>query len=474
MKIKRLLSRTAIGFMGLILLTSNGLSTAHAQVTINAPAGPAAGTIVDSPFYLQAQSSTCDSAATTTIKYAIDGGTPVAFTGTSIATMVTAATGAHTLQVQAYNASGDECTSSLPVTVGGGVAVAAPSLSSGLPGTFNLSATAPTCGGQTTTLMGYGVDSGSVTTVSATSINTLVESGDTSGSHILRVKGFAGSLYCETDIPFSITGGIAAASGASLYTSSSSSYPYAGIESAANYTGTYSACSSGSGNAGANQSPYIGLWQTQPDCGTPGTKSSVSTTFPVTTPFYGLNSSSRKFAFTYASQYGGVRWFNQLADNSSANSATNFLYDLYLYIAPGSNVGAVELDLNHASPANNLYLIGVQCYAAGGKWQVTVKGSGWVNTDIPCTSSEVSTGGWHHLQVLTSHDASPGTNISYKEVAIDGKVTLLTCNSGGACESTEQSTSWAESVGPNFQLDGGTSGGGSVTAYVSNFNIWYW
>jgi hypothetical protein len=33
---------------------------------------------------------------------------------------------------------------------------------------------------------------------------------------------------------------------------------------------------------------------------------------------------------------------------------------------------------------------------------------------------------------------------------------------------------WAESVGPNFQLDGGGAGGSSITAYVSNFNIWYW
>ncbi len=327
--------------------------------------------------------------------------------------------------------------------------------------------------------MSYSIDSDKTNDVSAASINILYPSGYTSGSHILRVKGFAGTKYCETDIPISITGGIAASSGASLYTSSLSQYPYSGIESFPDYTGTYSPCpanSPGPGNDGANESPYIGLWQTQPDCQTPGTKTNVSTAFPVSTPVHGLNSSSRQFTFGYGPQNAsGVRWFNALPDNHSSGSpdaATHFLYDIYVYFASGSNVSAIELDINHASPANNLYLLGVQCYLGDGHWQVTVNNV-WVDTDNLCISGSVPTGSWHHFQVLTSHDASPGQNISYEQVAMDGAVQSLTCKAK-ACESVAQSVPWAQSVGPNFQLDGDASAGGSVVAYVSNFNIWYW
>ncbi|HEY6926852.1 MAG TPA: hypothetical protein VI653_25425 [Steroidobacteraceae bacterium] len=185
-----------------------------------------------------------------------------------------------------------------------------------------------------------------------------------------------------------------------------------------------------------------------------------------------MNYSSRLFAFDCRNQgAAGVRWFNQLPDDHShqlPDSATHFLYDVYIYFAPGSNVSAIELDINHTSPANNLYLIGVQCFLGNGRWHVTVNDR-WVDTDNRCISGSVPTGSWHHFQVKTSHDASPGANISYEQVAVES----LTC-SGKPCESVAQSAGWAQSVGPNFQLDGDASSGGNITAYVSNLDIWYW
>lgn len=459
---------------GLLVLLS-GIA-AWGQITVDAPLSPASTpAIVNAPFYLEAQAPTCNAAPTTSFGYSIDSGaTTYVSSGTTIQTMLSPAAGAHTIFLKAYNGTGFECDTTQLVSVGGGVKVAAPSLGATLPETFNLNAAAPTCGGATTTLMSYGVDSQSTTNADATTLNTLVDSEESSGSHILRVKAFAGSMYCETDIPFTVTGGIAAASGASLYTGTSTTDPYSGIESLSNYTGTYGACGSdptGSGVGGANETPDIGLWQTQPDCGTVGTKSNVSTTFPSTSVVRGFNSASRQVAFTYGSTGGGVRWFNALPDNTDANVATNFLYDVYLYIAPGSDVGQIEMDINHASPANELYLIGVQCNLVNGTWDVTVNPKGWVHTSTACTN--VATGAWHHLQVLTNHDTYPGTAIFYDQISLDGVVQTLSCD-GSPCESTMEGVPWAESVGPNFQLDGGGAGGSSITAYVSNFNIWYW
>jgi hypothetical protein len=460
---------------GLLVLLS-GIA-AWGQITVDAPLSPpSTPATVNTPFYLQAQAPTCNSAATTSFGYSIDTGATTYVSGTTIQTMLSPATGAHTIYLKAYNGTGFECDTTQLVSVGGGVTVAAPSLSATLPETFNLDATAPTCGGQTTTLMSYGVDSQSTTSADAITLNTLVDSNESSGSHILRVKAFAGSMYCETDIPFTVTGGIAAGSGANLYTGTPTSYPYSGIESLSSYTGTYAACPSGSvgpGLGGANETPDIGLWQTQPDCGTVGTKSNVSTTYPTTTEVHGFNSASRQVSFTYGSTGGGVRLFNGLPDNTNANAATHFLYDVYLYIAPGSDVGQIEMDINHASPANDLYLIGVQCNLVNGTWDVTEYPNGWKHTSTSCTNLKVTTGAWHHLQVLTNHAANPGTAIDYDQISVDGVVETLSCD-GSACASTMESKPWAESVGPNFQLDGGGAGGSRITAYVSNFNIWYW
>lgn len=478
-------SRAARPGLALLLFATSCFLTAlplHAAesdgIEVDAPAVTSPGTIVNSPFYVQAEAPTCNSATTTSFGYSINSGGTTYVSGTTIQTMLTLSAGSYTLHFKSYNGTGYECDYDVPFTVGGGVGVSAPGLSATLPETFNLVASAPTCGGQSTTGMDYNVDSQSgPSAFDSTSLNMLVDSEVTSGAHILRVKAWGGgSIYCETDIPFSVTGGIAAASGANLYTGTSSSYPYSGLESLPRYVGNYGACppgSAGTGSTGATQTPYVGYWQTQPDCGTVGNKTNVTTTYPSTAELNGWNADSWALGFTYSETGGGVRWFNQLPDNSNADAATHFLYDAYVYIAPGSNVGQIEMDINHASPENDLYLMAMQCNIVNGTWDVTVYGQNWVHTSNPCRN--VTTGAWHHLQVLYHHDANPGTTIYYDEASLDGNVQTLSCPTlSDGCESTMQTTSWARSVGPNFQLDGGGSNGSSITAYVDNLTVWYW
>lgn len=471
--LRLLRSRTVLMlFATAFALTLSPLSARAQGIEVDAPANTSPATIVNSPFYVQAEAPTCNSATTTSFGYSIDTNGTSYVSGTTIQTLLSLASGAHTIHFKSYNGTGYECTQDVPVTVGNGIAVSAPTLSATLPETFNLVASASTCGGETTTGMDYNVDSQTEgSPVDTASLNTQVDSNVTSGAHLLRVKAWAGSIYCETDIPFSVVGGIAAPAGANLYTGTNSSYPFSGIESDANYTGTYNACGSGSaggGNDGGNQGSLVGLWETEPDCGTVGNKTNVSTTYPSTTEVYGQNPASRQFNFTYSETGGGVRWFNELPDNSYANAATYYLYDVYVYIASGSNVGQIELDINQASPANSYYLAAVQCNIATGVWDATNTSANppWVPTGSACTN--VTTGAWHHLQVQ-SHRS--GSTVYYDQASLDGNVVSLNCSE---CTNSEKSTGWAESIGPNFQLDGGGSGGSSVTAYASNMTVWYW
>lgn len=467
-----------------LLLVATGFAltfTAHSaraqNFTVDAPANTSPATIVSSPFYMQVEAPTCNGATTTSLGYTVSGQDGTTYvSGTTIATMLTLAAGNYTIYLKSYNGTGYECTENVPITVGNGVAVNAPTLSASLPETFNLVAGALTCGGQATTAMDYNVDSQTGgSPIDTTALNTLVDSNVTSGAHVLRVKAWAGSIYCETDIPFSVIGGIAAPAGAYLYTGSTtgSTYPYSGIESLLTFTGQYNnTCppnSPGTGNEGAeNPTQAVGEWQMQPDCGTDGSKTNYSTTYPSTTEVYGQNAASRQFAFTYSNTGGGVRWFNQLVDNDNANSATYYLYDLYVYIASGSNVGQIELDINQASPANSYYLAAVQCNISSGVWDVTntAENPEWVATDSGCVN--VTPGVWHHLQVQ-SHRS--GSTVYYDQASLDGDVVSLSCSE---CTNSEKSTGWAESIGPNFQLDGGGSDGSSLTAYASNMVIWYW
>lgn len=463
-----------------LALTTLPYSALAQGFTVDAPANTSPATIVNSPFYVQAEAPTCNSAPTTSLGYSIDTGGTTYVSGTTIETLLTLASGAHTIHFKSYNGTGYECTQNVSVTVGNGVAVTAPTLSASLPETLNLVASAPTCGGGTTTGMGYNVDSQTEgPPFDTTSFNTLVDSNVTSGSHILRVKAWAGSTYCETDIPFSVVGGIAAPAGANLYTEGNSSYIYSGMESLSPFTGQYNdTCppnSPGTGNQGAeNASLAIGEWQTEPDCGTNGNKTGVSFTYPSTAELYGQNPASAQYKFTYSETGGGVRWFSQQKESDAGDAATYFLYDVYVYIAPGSDVGEIELDINHASPENDYYLMAVQCNLATGVWDITLNGA-WKPTTNACTTDQVTTGSWHHLQVQSHHDAYPGTTIYYDQISLDGDVQTLNCPSlTNGCENTEESKSWSAGIGPNFQLDGGGSDNSSVTAYASNLVIWYW
>jgi hypothetical protein len=431
-------------------------SIANAQLSVAAPVN---NSVVNSPVYLQATAPTCQSLPTASMAYSIDNQTDVIFSGAqSLQTTVAMPSSppTHILHVKAWSNTGLLCEQDLSLTVGGGVNVTTPSRGATVASPFNLQANASTCGGQSTSSMAYSLDTGTDTIFNgATSLNTSVSAS--AGARLLRVKAWGNSgAFCETDVNLTVSNG-------SGLVPPSGAAQYSGLENDLNY-------SSGS---------PTNLWQTQPDAGTPGTKSGSTT--QVSSPTEGGESISREFTMTYDSNGGGVRWFDAKAGN---DSATHFQYDAFVYLLDDSTIMNVELDMNHSltRPAGQtnttVYILATQCNLQRGVWQVTVNQS-WVDTNATCTTSLMNAGTWHHVQIQTHHDASGGTGVHYDAVAIDGNVTNITsCKnpSTGAsvsCTSKAESLNWDAVIGPNFQLDG-LGSGGSATAYVDKFTVYYW
>jgi hypothetical protein len=445
---------------GLLLLAVLGRD-ASAQLTIAAPVDQA---VVNSPFYLQAKAPSCHESPTASMAYSYDQNPDNIFSGSqSVSTMVTIpVNGAHLLRVKAWSTTGSLCEEDVALTVGGGVAVSAPAGGSLVTSPFIAEAQAPTCNGQGTKEMGYSMNHEWDTVFSrGISLDRSVWSW-TGPQQILRVKawGDAGA-YCETDVNVSVadSSGLIPPSGVAAYQH---------LELDNNYTGTYAQCGGAIG-------PSTSLWQTQPDCGTPGTN--AGSTGIVPTPTYGKDMSSRAYTMSYTASGGGVRWFDA---KPADDSATHFQYDLNVYLPSVSSVMNIEMDTNHSITTLGkwVYIMATQCDLSLAVWQVTVNRA-WVNTNVPCTANQVTPGIWHHLQIQTHHDANGGPGIYYDAIAVDGNVTpITTCTnpSTGAvisCVSTAENLGWGGVIGPNFQLDGQGSGG-SAAAYVDDFTIYYW
>ncbi len=187
----------------IIVISSISTKAYAADITVSAPAS---GSVVASPFLLQASSASCQTQPTASMAYSFDSGSDTIFQGaTSINTNVSASSGTHTLRVKSWGSSGAFCEKDVAITVGTGVQVTAPLNGTTVPSTFLLQASAPTCGGQNTSSMAYSFDSNTDHVLSgATSINQTVS--DSAGGHILRVKAWGNAgAFCETNLSITVS-----------------------------------------------------------------------------------------------------------------------------------------------------------------------------------------------------------------------------------------------------------------------------
>lgn len=203
------------------------------------------------------------------------------------------------------------------------------------------------------------------------------------------------------------------------------------------------------------------------DTGTGGTASGT-TTYPVASP--SQDSHSREFSMSYTSG-GGMRGSTSFGTDESA---THFVYDVYVYLANPANVQNVEMDTNQVWDANGDVLIfGLQCSGAAGFWQYTTNVSGkshWNSiTSLPCNPQNWTANTWHHVQLAVHRDGSG--NAFYDSIIVDGKTNTLS----GVNGNSSFSLGWSP-VGNlvlNFQLDG-RGASGAITAYVDGLTEIYW
>jgi hypothetical protein len=477
-------SRRLAGVFAL-LLTGAAIAAAQDVHVQSPPYNTGVTPVVSETPYLQATSTTCKSSPTVSMGYSFDSSTTTyTFAGAQSLELVVPSAqklspGPHTINLKAWSA-GNSCYTAVPVTVAdsndsitisqvGNNTGSTPELpvnGETLYSPFTLKASAPDCNGVATSSMAYSTDNNSDSSpfdadTFSTSVST---SGLATGWHILRVKAWAGSNYCESDVQFNVppTNGLTPASTAKDLPQLEQNLPY---------TRGYGSCP----NDGATDPQYI-EWQTQPDCISPGT-GSTSTGYGPAVPTYGGEWESREFILTPVASGGDMRFVDPAGYD---DSATHFLYDVWVYFPTQTDVDNLrefELDVNHVvnSPSGLFYELSVQCSDSAGRWQISPNAVGWSSTDQDCTvSSEFTPGTWHHIQVESEHGADGATNIKYDSVAVDGNVIPLTCNGGGACTGAAVSkTGWESTIGPNFQMDS-TTQYGTVHVYTSAFNIFYW
>ena len=310
---------------------------------------------------------------------------------------------------------------------------------------FTLDMTASTCSGQQVTGVGYSLDNSAQTSAwNATYINGPVTAP--SGWHTLHVKVW--NRYggvCVTDVSIDVVTGSAAVS--------------------AGGSGATSVIPSNAVKVSAIQS--LGNWIGIHDGGTPGWSSgSMSMTSSPS-----MTGGARLFANEFGN-FGGERYSAQFGDD---NSAQNFFYDTWVYIANDTNgFSNLEFDLNQTMPNGQTVIMGFQCDSWIQRWDYAVNGGSptapndtWLHSYAPCNVHSWGVNQWHHVQIYYSHDQSGW--VTYHSVWLDGVEQDL-----GFRVFSGYALGWGPALVTNFQIDGSSSGTTWGNVYLDDMTVYRW
>lgn len=308
---------------------------------------------------------------------------------------------------------------------------------------FILSADAATCSSERVETISYSLDSGTdLEVVHDTALNTKVSAG--LGTHVVHVKawGEKGAL-CVSEVKVNVTDAVVK-----------------------DETGTEAASESIPSNASSISSIQLhSNWEKVHDSATPGHATGEMSI--VNSPSH--SGAARKFV-THFSGSGGERYSDSFGEDTSA---TNFVYDGWIYVADSSkNLGNVELDLNQVLENGDVMIYSFQCSGNSGKWEYgSNTGSAkhshahWNRSSVACNPKDWSSNAWHHIQI--SYSRSSSGHITYKTIAFDGTQHTINKTVFG-----EFALGWGHVLQTNYQIDG--VGSGTTTTYLDDLTVYRW
>lgn len=320
-----------------------------------------------------------------------------------------------------------------------GVDISSPGNGDHVSSPFSLSASASSCSSQSTSSMGYSLDSGDTTMFSGkSSIDAQVSASV--GTHTLHVKAWGDKgAVCVTDAKITVS----------------------------NATDDASADSSIVPSSAVSVSSIQGMsWAASHDDGAQG--SAHGSTSKVGSPSHG--SSTRKFESSFKND-GAMRFSANFGDNESA---TSFMYDAWIYVTSSiDHIQNVEMDVNQTMSNGDTVIFGMQCNGAADRWDYTENlGSAshpkghWAHSSAHCDLHSWKKDAWHHVQI--EYSRTSGGHITYKYVWFDGAKSTIDKTVFGA-----RSMGWGSTLSTNFQLDG-EGGSGSATVYLGGLTIYRW
>lgn len=305
---------------------------------------------------------------------------------------------------------------------------------------FTLDMQASYCSSQPVSTVGYSLDNSTQTSSwSADYIDGPVTAP--SGWHTLHVKvwGSQGAV-CVTDVSINVVSGATTSSGNSVVPS---------------YATEVSSIQT------------LGNWQEIHDGGTPG--SSSGTMSIQSSP--SLTGAARLFANEFW-DYGGERYSVQFSDDETA---TNFFYDAWVYVANDSNgFSNLEFDLAQTMSGGETVLMGFQCDSWIDRWDYAVNGGSptqpndtWLHSYAPCNVHQWSVNTWHHVQIYFSR-ASNGW-VTYHSVWLDGAEQTLNFTVFAGYD-----LGWGPAIVTNFQIDGNSGGTTWANVYLDAVTVYRW
>lgn len=425
--------------------SSTATSATAEGITVTSPGN---GATVPSPFTLDASATDCSSQPVSAMGYSLDTSSNTAtVNGTSVAASITASAGAHTLHVKSWG-SGTSCVANIAINVSGsgsttttasGVTISAPANGASVSSPFQLSASASTCSSQTVSSIGYGLDNATKTISTGGSIDTEVSAS--AGSHTVHITAWGSSgAICNANVVVDVTD--AASPINSVVPSDATSV--SSIQALSNWVATND----------------------------PGTASGSSGTSSGTMAMVGspsLSGNARRFNTSFTNSAGEV-YHVSFSDDTSA---TNFLYDGWVYLtSSASNIANLEMDLNQVTSNGQTMIFGFQCDGYSGTWDYTKNGGTptqpsdqWVHSSAACNPQNWAVNTWHHIQVSYSRDDAG--HVTYHSVWLDGAESAI-----NATVSSSFALGWSPVLLTNFQVDG--RGTGSNTVYLDNLTIYRW